>query len=87
MSLELRDDILGELNYAVCLWVPGHLHEVDGSFGNRSDRSVEDCIYCIVKVPVEVVWINMRTFSCLNSMLGPSFVLPPVSCSPSLILI
>ena len=87
MSLELHDDIMGELNYAVRLWVPGHLHGVYGGFDHCSNGSVEDRICCIVNVLVEVTQVEMRVFGCLDSALGPSFVPPPASCSPSLILI
>ena len=87
MSLELRDEIMSELNYAVRLHVPWHFHEVDGSFGHRNDGSVEDWICRIIEVLVEVVRVDPCRFSCLDSALGPSFVLPSVCCFPSIVFI
>ena len=87
MSLELRDDIMGELNYAVRLWVPGHPHGLYGGFDHCSNGSVEDRICCIVNVLVEVTHVETRVFGCLDSVLGPSFILSPVCCSPSLVFV
>ena len=54
---------------------------------NYAVHLCEDRICCIVEILVEVVRIDMRMFSCLDSTLGPSFVLSPTSCSPGLIFV
>ena len=87
MSLELRDHIAGELKFTVRLRVPWHLHEADGSFSHRSNGIVKDQVYHIVEVLVEIARIDMRTFSCWDSALGPSFVLSPTCYSPRLIFV
>ena len=87
MSLELHDNITSELNYAVCLCVPWHLHEANGSFSHRSDGNVEDWACHIIEVLIEVTQSNTSAIGCSDSTMGPPLILSLACCSPSLIFI
>ena len=87
MTLEHPNSTASELIYAIYLRVPWHQHEADGSFSHRSNGIVKDQVYHIVEVLVEIARIDMRTFSCWDSALGPSFVLSPTCYSPRLIFV
>ena len=84
---ELCNGVTSQLNYALRLWVPWHLHEADSSFGQRSNGSIEDRVCYVVKIPVEVAWIDARMILCSESTLGPLCILPSMCCPPSIISI
>ena len=65
---------MGELDYALCLLVPRQLHKAHSSFCHHRNRSVEDCICYIVKLPVQVTLVNTSAFYSLDPALFPALI-------------
>ena len=87
MSLELFDNIFGEVYDAFHLQISGHLHESQGCFCHRGDRSSEDWIRDVVEFIVEVARGKVSALSSSSPAFSFTLISSPASCASSFILI
>ena len=87
MPLELLDSMSCEVNDALHLRVLWHLHESQGCFYHRGDRSSEDWICGVIKFIVEIAQGKVNTLGSSGPAFSYALISCPVSCASSLILI
>ena len=83
----LFDSIFGEVYDTFHLRVLRHLHESQGCFCHRSDRSSEDWIHDVVEFVVEVARGKTSTLSSSSPAFSFTFVSCPESYASSFIFI
>jgi hypothetical protein len=69
LSLELFHCVASKLYDALFLWIAWHLHEAQGSFYHCGDGSGEDWICYIVKLLVDITWVDASTFRSVGPVL------------------
>ena len=87
MSLELFNGVFGEVYDTFHLRVLRHLHESQGCFCHRGDRSSEDWIRDIVEFIVEVARGKANSLSSSGPAFSFSLISCPASYASSFILI
>ena len=83
LSLKLFNSILGEVYETLHLRVLWHLHEPQGCFCHRGDRSSEDWILDVVEFVIEVVRGKMRALSSSSPAFSFTLISCPASCASS----
>ena len=87
LSLELFNSVLGKVDDTFHLRVLRHLHESQGCFCHRGDKSSEDWIRDVVEFVVEVARGEASSLSSSSSAFSISLISCPASCASSFILI
>ena len=87
LSLELFNNVFGEIYDSFQLGILGHRHESQGCFCHCGDWCSEDRIRNIVELVIEVSQWNLGTFSCMNPVCFFSLIPCPASYASGFIFI
>ena len=87
LPLELFHSMVSELDDALCLRISWHLHEAQGSFCHRGDRSSEYWIRDVIGVVVKITWLDSSTLSNSRPALSPALISCSAGCLSSFIFV
>ena len=87
LPLELFHGMASELDDALCLRILWHLHETQGSFCHRGDRSSEYWIRDVIEVVVKITWLDSSMLSNSRPALSPALISCSAGCSSSFALV